>query len=179
MIKPLRTYHYYLWRIWVVLLPVGFILAIWVIPQNQTGEYQIPNVVKAAATLVSQVPSTSYEFNLRKTDGVPGYQLELILKEKLTVPTCLVYLQTETNQLIGQLGPTGTYYFDLPQNIQNNEEVIITVQDLDTPANRAAQPQARFSDWVSPEEIAEVLWFLTENKERALRETVLKMYANS
>ncbi len=50
---------------------------------------------------------------------------------------------------------------------------------IDTPANRAALPQEKFSDWVSPEEIAEALWYLTSSKGRSLRETVLKMYANS
>ena len=50
---------------------------------------------------------------------------------------------------------------------------------IDTPINRKSNPAANFSDWVSPEEIAEILSFLSSEKGRALKETVLKIYGNS
>ncbi len=129
MIKPLRTYHFYLWRIWVVLLPLGFILALWVIPRNQTSVHPSSVAIKGETTLVYHAPSPCCDFNLRQTTGVPGYQLELVLKKQLKVPACLVYLRTDKDQLIGQLGQVGTYYFDLPSALQHFDEATITLQD--------------------------------------------------
>lgn len=39
---------------------------------------------------------------------------------------------------------------------------------IDTPANRAAMPSARFEDWVQPEAIAEVIAFLISERARAI-----------
>lgn len=50
---------------------------------------------------------------------------------------------------------------------------------IDTPFNRTSNPTANFSDWVTPEEIAELMIVILAEKGRALRETVLKIYGNS
>ena len=50
MIKPLRTYHYFLWRLLAVLLPVLFILAIsWRPIKNKANAAQ-PVQLNAPAT---------------------------------------------------------------------------------------------------------------------------------
>ncbi len=48
---------------------------------------------------------------------------------------------------------------------------------IDTPLNRSSNPTANFSDWVTPEEIANTMAYLVNSK--ALREPVLKLYSNS
>jgi NAD(P)-dependent dehydrogenase (short-subunit alcohol dehydrogenase family) len=47
---------------------------------------------------------------------------------------------------------------------------------IDTPQNRAAMPKANFEDWVSPEEVAEAIFFATEHNTNGLGGSVLKLY---
>jgi NAD(P)-dependent dehydrogenase (short-subunit alcohol dehydrogenase family) len=56
---------------------------------------------------------------------------------------------------------------------------VIVPSIIDTPTNREYNPTADFSAWVKPEEIAEVMAFLSSEKSRTLRDTVVKMYGNA
>lgn len=56
---------------------------------------------------------------------------------------------------------------------------VIVPGTLDTPVNRAAMPNADFSKWVSPRNVAENIDFLLSNAGNQLREPVLKIYNNS
>ncbi len=47
---------------------------------------------------------------------------------------------------------------------------------IDTPPNRKAMPEADFSKWVIPEDIAAAISFLLTDSAAALREGVLKLY---
>lgn len=47
---------------------------------------------------------------------------------------------------------------------------------IDTPANRAAMPEADFRDWVKPEAIAEALLLLIDKKTQSWRENIIKLY---
>jgi NAD(P)-dependent dehydrogenase (short-subunit alcohol dehydrogenase family) len=50
---------------------------------------------------------------------------------------------------------------------------------LDTPANRAAMPEAEHSRWVSPADLAEVITFLASPDNRATRGAVIPVYGGS
>jgi NAD(P)-dependent dehydrogenase (short-subunit alcohol dehydrogenase family) len=50
---------------------------------------------------------------------------------------------------------------------------------LDTPANRAAMPDADYSRWVSPADLAEVIIFLASPDNRATRGAVIPVYGGS
>jgi hypothetical protein len=50
---------------------------------------------------------------------------------------------------------------------------------IDTPANRASMPGADFGAWVSPETIAETIYYYASPAAAHLREPVLKVYGNS
>lgn len=50
---------------------------------------------------------------------------------------------------------------------------------LDTPANRAAMPDANFSRWVSPADIAELIIFLASTANRVTRGAVIPVYGGS
>jgi NAD(P)-dependent dehydrogenase (short-subunit alcohol dehydrogenase family) len=52
---------------------------------------------------------------------------------------------------------------------------VIVPSTIDTPANRTAMPDADFTKWVSPEDIAAMIDFLLSKPAQSLRETVLKM----
>ncbi|MEO0334386.1 MAG: SDR family NAD(P)-dependent oxidoreductase, partial [Bacteroidota bacterium] len=50
---------------------------------------------------------------------------------------------------------------------------------LDTPPNRGSMPDADFSDWVTPEQIAEAIAFLASSNSTPLRETIFKLYGDA
>ena len=55
---------------------------------------------------------------------------------------------------------------------------VIVPGTIDTPANRSSNPTADFSSWVSPEEITNAIAYLTSTEAKAIREPILKLYAN-
>ena len=61
----------------------------------------------------------------------------------------------------------------------NATATVVVPSIIDTPPNRAAMPDADFSDWVTPESIAEKIAFICGEGGKDLRETVLKVYGNS
>ena len=56
---------------------------------------------------------------------------------------------------------------------------VVAPSMIDTPVNREAMPKADFSQWVTPEAIAEVIYFATTEKGQILREPILKLYGQS
>jgi NAD(P)-dependent dehydrogenase (short-subunit alcohol dehydrogenase family) len=50
---------------------------------------------------------------------------------------------------------------------------------IDTPANRAAMPEAEHSRWVSPPDLAEIITFLASPDNRATRGAVIPVYGGS
>ena len=50
---------------------------------------------------------------------------------------------------------------------------------LDTPANRTAMPDANYSRWVSPGDLAEIIAFLASQDNRATRGAVIPVYGGS
>jgi NAD(P)-dependent dehydrogenase (short-subunit alcohol dehydrogenase family) len=68
-------------------------------------------------------------------------------------------------------------------NVEGKEKKItasvIVPSIIDTPQNREALPDANFSDWVTPEEIAANMVHLITPAGRQLRKVVLNIYGNS
>jgi NAD(P)-dependent dehydrogenase (short-subunit alcohol dehydrogenase family) len=56
---------------------------------------------------------------------------------------------------------------------------IIVPSTIDTPQNRQAMPDADPSNWVTPEEIANIISYHCSEEAKSLRETVIKIYGNS
>lgn len=56
---------------------------------------------------------------------------------------------------------------------------VVVPSTIDTPQNRAAMPKADFSKWVTPEAIADVIYFHCGDKGSVLREPVIKVYGGS
>jgi len=50
---------------------------------------------------------------------------------------------------------------------------------IDTPANRAAQPDADYSKWVAPEEIARVIRFLVSHESSAISGAAIPVYGRA
>lgn len=56
---------------------------------------------------------------------------------------------------------------------------IIVPSTIDTPQNRIAMPEADPSNWVTPDEIANIIYYHCSGDAKSLRETVIKVYGNS
>lgn len=56
---------------------------------------------------------------------------------------------------------------------------VIVPSIIDTPLNRKYMPDSDFSKWVSPTQIAEAAFFYASEKGKALRQPILKLYADS
>lgn len=56
---------------------------------------------------------------------------------------------------------------------------VIVPSTLDTAQNRASMPAADFSKWVTPEAIAEVIFFYCSDNAAAIREPVIKIFGRS
>ena len=56
---------------------------------------------------------------------------------------------------------------------------VVVPSTIDTPQNRESMPDADFSGWVAASQIADVIYFYSENEANALREPVIKVYNNA
>jgi NAD(P)-dependent dehydrogenase (short-subunit alcohol dehydrogenase family) len=59
---------------------------------------------------------------------------------------------------------------------QHITATVVVPSVIDTPANRAAMPDADPTDWVPTEKIADLITFLVSDTGRMTRETVVKLY---
>ncbi len=56
---------------------------------------------------------------------------------------------------------------------------VIVPSIIDTPQNRESMPDADFTDWVSPSQIADIIYFYSSEEGNAIREPVIKVYGKS
>ena len=56
---------------------------------------------------------------------------------------------------------------------------VVVPSTIDTPQNRKAMPDANFSNWVKPEDIAAATHYHCSDEAASVRETVIKMYNNA
>ena len=98
MIRPLRKYHFFIWRLAAFLLPLLFFLAIWLRPNSFENYQGFEN---------------DFSFNLKKlTDSTA--QVIIDVKNSLKVPSCLVYVSFSTKDvLLGTLNRRGLYNFEV------------------------------------------------------------------
>ncbi len=59
---------------------------------------------------------------------------------------------------------------------KNVVTTVVVPGTIDTAPNRKAMPDATFSNWVTPEEIANIIYWHCTNEANVLREPVLKVY---
>jgi hypothetical protein len=56
---------------------------------------------------------------------------------------------------------------------------VVVPSTIDTPQNRQSMPDADFSKWVKPEDIASIICYHCTEEASALREPVIKVYNNA
>ena len=100
MIRPLRSYHFFIWRVLAVVLPVVFCLAIFLRPESRPG--------------YDKVSEADFSFTITKLSNDTG-RLTVELKNSLKVPSCVVYLLSPPqNLLLGKIDHVGSHHFDIP-----------------------------------------------------------------
>jgi hypothetical protein len=100
MIKPLRAYHFFIWRVLVLIVPALFILAIAFRPAS-LSKNKIQN-------------ENDFRFGVKKMTNTTA-QLDVELLNALKVPSCLVYVSTGSNELlVGKIDQQGSYKFEFP-----------------------------------------------------------------
>jgi len=100
MIKPLRRYHFILWRVWAILLPIGFVAAILFRPP--TDAY-VRNVKAQFSADLDHLNDTTS-------------MLQISIAGQLSFPSCVVFHHFHGKKiLIGRLNHPGTYAFEIPR----------------------------------------------------------------
>lgn len=100
MIRPLRTYHFFVWRVLAIALPVVFCLAIVLRPESRPG--------------YDKARDEDVTFTITKLSNDTG-RLTVELTSPLKVPSCAVYISSPSqNQLLGKIDQLGSYHFDIP-----------------------------------------------------------------
>lgn len=99
MIRPLRKYHFFIWRIIAVMLPVIFFLAIVFRPDSISKYAQVKD---------------DFSFSVKKLTNSMA-RLTVELKNPLQVPSCLVYISLNSKDvLLGKVDQKGSYDFEIP-----------------------------------------------------------------
>ncbi len=100
MIRPLRSYHFFIWRVLAVVFLLCFV---WLLFFDRILLRDIDKVKKE-----------DFSFTITKLSNDTG-RLTVELKNSLKVPSCVVYLSSPSqNQLLGKIDQLGSYHFDIP-----------------------------------------------------------------
>jgi hypothetical protein len=125
MTPELRQRHRFIWRLWAVLLPIGFVSAILVLPQKATQTSRLDST-EAALPKVMQTRQTDWlTANIRSSDK-DALQLEIILKQPLDIPAARLFWQ---NTFVGNLGAKGTYRFPMDSLQTTNPPFTLEIRD--------------------------------------------------
>jgi hypothetical protein len=104
MIKPLRKYHFFIWRILAIVLPVIFTLSLLFRPDTISNYDHVKN---------------DFSFDVKKLTTTTA-QVTVELKNSLQVPSCLVYISSDSKDvLLGKVTHRGAYRFEIPIDQEN------------------------------------------------------------
>jgi hypothetical protein len=99
MIRPLRKFHFYLWRIWGIVLPLCFIFALLFRPASPNQYNPITD---------------DFAFAVKKLTNSSSL-LTVELRNTLRAPSCLVYVSSGSDDiLLGTIDHKGSYQFEFP-----------------------------------------------------------------
>jgi len=94
MVKPLRSLHFAVWMMLIIVVPVTFVLAISFRPGR----------------IEEQRNADNFLFKTTRKDS--SLQISIYILNPLTTPSCLVYAQEAGRKiLLGKLGARGEYVF--------------------------------------------------------------------
>ena len=99
MIKPLRKYHYMVWRLGAVLLPIAFVVAI---------------IVRPAQTPTIKADEEAFTANIVASND-STFVVTIQVGKPIKVPSCVAILSsTKKYVVLGTLDRQGVYKFIIP-----------------------------------------------------------------
>ena len=121
MIKELRKRHLQIWILWAVLLPVGIIVAYMAVPKKVEQALLQADRLRTEKIILATATRATYSINIRVDTSFnnPSLALEFINKKELTVPSLLLYTETDSSDnidkqfLLGRIETKGTQFFSL------------------------------------------------------------------
>ncbi|MCB0618313.1 MAG: hypothetical protein KDC43_14155 [Saprospiraceae bacterium] len=113
MTPSLRRRHRLIWVVSAFLLPILFIAALWVIPEPAIDGDFNPPTARPYSEPIGQASTEAFSGVLRRDGNLPGWQLEVQLKEHLAAASIQLYLAEngQRRRLLGHLQAPGSYFF--------------------------------------------------------------------
>lgn len=112
MTPKLRKAHRYIWFSLAILLPIGWLAAIWAIP-GEVWQTPVRAEQPAALPLILQSKeSGDFVINFRQDSAGERRQIEIFIKKPLTNPNTTITMEGQEKTL-GLLGTRGVWRFDL------------------------------------------------------------------
>ena len=112
MTPRLRKIHRYTWFSLAVLLPLGWLAAIWVIPREVWQTPVRPEQPAQLPIVLQSKESGDFVINLRQDSAGEQRQIEIFIKKPLTNPNTTITVEGQEKTL-GLLGTRGVWRFDL------------------------------------------------------------------
>lgn len=136
MTPKLRKAHRYIWFSLAVLLPIGWLAAIWAIP-GEVWQTPVRAEQPAALPLILQSKeSGDFVINLRQDSAGAQRQVEIFIKKPLLNPNTTVTVEGGGSKvegqkeiLLGLLGTRGVYHFDLDSLTAKNQPLKLRFED--------------------------------------------------
>jgi hypothetical protein len=129
----LRKAHRYIWFLLTVLLPSGWLAAIWAIPGEVWQTPVRPEQPAAMPLLLQSKESGDFIINLRQGSAGERRQIEIFIKKPLTNPNTTVTAEggglEEEGKILGLLGTRGIYRFDLDSLTAKNQPLKLRFED--------------------------------------------------
>jgi hypothetical protein len=124
----LRKIHRYTWFSLAILLPIGWLAAIWAIP---AGVWQTPVRPEQPAPLqfVAQSrESGDFVVNLRQDSAGDRRQIEIFIKKPLSSPNTTITIKGR-EKVLGLLGTRGIWRFDLDSLSAHSKPLKLRFED--------------------------------------------------
>lgn len=113
MTPQLRKIHRYTWFSLAILLPIGWLAAIWAIPAEVWQTPIRPDQPDPLPIVLQSRESGDFVINLRQDSTGIRQQIEIVIKKPLTNPNTTVTAEGEKEILLGLAGTRGIWRFDL------------------------------------------------------------------
>lgn len=127
MTPALRKIHRYTWFLLALLLPIGWLAAIWAIP-GEVWQTPVRPGQPAPLPIVAQSrASGDFVINLRQDSSGTRRQIEIFIKKPLTNPNTTIAVDGET--VLGFIGTRGIWRFGLDSLSARNTPLKLRFED--------------------------------------------------
>lgn len=109
----LRKIHRLVWLAWSVLLPLGWLAAIWVMPAPVWQDPVRPGQPPPLPVVSASARAGDFFLRLRQDSAGVRQQLEVFIQRPLPEGTVTVFLQGPPELALGALGARGVWRFAL------------------------------------------------------------------